>query len=368
MLSGKELILSTKEYAREDIRSSWFHTLTTLGLLIVSLVGTLYVPFLAGRIACSVFSGLLVIRFFIIYHDYQHHTILHNSKVAEVLMTIFGLYILAPASIWKRSHDYHHQHNSKLFSADIGSYPIVTKSQFKTMSRKERLMYLAIRHPLTILFGYITMFILGMCLRSFLSNPKKHMDSLLALLIHIGGSVLIWMGFGFEGWLLFVFIPFLIGESLGAYLFYAQHNFPGVVFKDKAGWTFEGAALESSSFLKTNPVMAWFTGNIGYHHIHHLNHRIPFYRLPETYRAIPELRTAKVTSLHPREILRCLRLKVWCVQTQAMVGIRGLLPRAGAFLNCANSSGGKPCTCLFQSPSAFPTRARPAGTPDTFPR
>ena len=124
--------------------------------------------------------------------------------------------------------------------------------------------------------------------------------------------------------LLSLIVPLFIGSAIGTYLFYAQHNFPGVVFKDKAGWTFEGAALESSSFLKTNPVMAWFTGNIGYHHIHHLNHRIPFYRLPETYRAIPELRTAKVTSLHPREILRCLRLKVWCVQTQAMVGTRGL--------------------------------------------
>jgi omega-6 fatty acid desaturase (delta-12 desaturase) len=70
--------------------------------------------------------------------------------------------------------------------------------------------------------------------------------------------------------------------------------------------------------------MAWFTGNIGYHHIHHLNHRIPFYRLPETYRAIPELRQAKTTSLHPRDIWRCLSLKVWCVESQRMVGVHGL--------------------------------------------
>ena len=92
----------------------------------------------------------------------------------------------------------------------------------------------------------------------------------------------------------------------------------------KAGWTFEKAALQSSSYLKTGPIMAWFSANIGYHHIHHLNHRIPFYRLPEVHREIPELRRVKTTTLHPLEILHCLRLKVWCVETQRMVGVHGL--------------------------------------------
>jgi omega-6 fatty acid desaturase (delta-12 desaturase) len=70
--------------------------------------------------------------------------------------------------------------------------------------------------------------------------------------------------------------------------------------------------------------MRWFTGNIGYHHIHHLNHRVPFYRLPELYRDIPELREAKTVTLSPLAIIRCLRLKVWDVQTQQMIGVRGL--------------------------------------------
>ena len=76
--------------------------------------------------------------------------------------------------------------------------------------------------------------------------------------------------------------------------------------------------------MKTSPVMAWFTGNIGYHHIHHLNHRVPFYRLPELYRDVPELQKAKTTTLRPMDIIRCLRLKVWDVETQTMVGVRGL--------------------------------------------
>jgi len=167
-------------------------------------------------------------------------------------------------------------------------------------------------------------FLVGMVLLPIIRSPRKHYDCLLALALHLALITTLLTVFGWFTLLLTLILPLFIASALGAYLFYAQHNFPTVVFKDRAGWTYEGAALESSSFLKTNPLMAWFTANIGYHHIHHLNHRIPFYRLPETYRAIPELRQAKTTSLHPREIFRCLRLKVWCVETQRMVGVRGL--------------------------------------------
>jgi acyl-lipid omega-6 desaturase (Delta-12 desaturase) len=94
-----------------------------------------------------------------------------------------------------------------------------------------------------------------------------------------------------------------------------------VSFNDAAGWTYEKAATQSSSFMKTGRIMGWFTANIGHHHIHHLNARIPFYRLPEVLRDIPELQMAKKTSLKPMEILRCLRLKVWDAESQRMVGL-----------------------------------------------
>src|SRR5438874_2063061 len=98
-------------------------------------------------------------------------------------MTAFGIYILSPSSIWKRSHDHHHNHNSKLFTASIGSFPIATKNKYLDMTAKQRFAYLAIRHPLTILLGYFSMFIYGMCIRSFVSNPRKHIDSLVALIL-----------------------------------------------------------------------------------------------------------------------------------------------------------------------------------------
>jgi omega-6 fatty acid desaturase (delta-12 desaturase) len=265
-----------------------------------------------------------MVRLFVIYHDQQHRAILPKSRPAAILMRFLGICLLCPNAVWRSSHDYHHSHNCKLRSASIGSFPIMTRDQYRQTPAGERFLYLFMRHPLTILFGYITVFLFGMVILPFFNSPRKNIDSIPSFLLHVAIAAWLTVHWGWPALVLTLVLPFLIASAIGAYLFYAQHNFPGVILKDKEGWTYEGAALESSSHLKTNPAMAWFTGNIGYHHIHHLNHRIPFYRLPEIYRALPDLRRARTTSLHPFEIFRCLRLKVWCVETQRMVGVRGL--------------------------------------------
>ncbi len=324
MQSDKTLHFRTKAFAKDNPLKSWWCILSSTVLLIAAAVGTLPAFPLAARFFFSPLLGLLLVRLFVIYHDQQHRAILPRSKPAEFFMRVFGIFVLCPSTIWRSSHDYHHAHNCKLRSANIGSYPVMTREQYQKSSTSDRFKYLLMRHPLTILFGYVVVFFLGMIIIPLINSPRKHYDSFLALLVHLALVLAVGIHFGWVALGLTVLLPFTIACALGSYLFYAQHNFPNVVFKDKAGWTYEGAALESSSYLQTNAVMAWFTGNIGYHHIHHLNHRIPFYRLPETYRAIPELRAAKTTSLNPMEIFRCLRLKVWCVETQRMVGVRGL--------------------------------------------
>jgi len=320
MLEGKELILATKPFAKEIKWKSWYHTVTTLLLLIGAVAGTFVLPFVWMKLISSVFAAMMLARFFIIFHDYQHHTILHRSKLANVIFTAFGIYMITPPSIWKRSHDHHHAHNSKLFSASIGSYPIMTRQKFEEASRKERFAYLASRHPLTMLFSYFTMFLYGMCLQSFLSCPRRHWDSAVILVLHITIASLIVINFGWLIYFLSFFLPFFLSHALGAYLFYAQHNFPGVVFRNNKEWNYAKAALESSSFMKLDPFMNWVTANIGYHHIHHLNAKIPFYRLPEVMNHFPELQGATVTTLRPRDIIACLKLKVWDPEQNRMIG------------------------------------------------
>jgi omega-6 fatty acid desaturase (delta-12 desaturase) len=158
-----------------------------------------------------------------------------------------------------------------------------------------------------------------MCIYPFFSDPKDHKDSGIAIIIHFLVYAAVGFIFGLSGMFYLILLPFFIACGVGSYLFYAQHNFPTVMFKENSGWTYEGAALESSSFCKMNPIMHYFTGNIGYHHIHHLNSKIPFYRLPEVYSKMPELQQPKTTSLNPMEVFRCLKLKIWDSDQQKLV-------------------------------------------------
>ena len=320
--TGSDLILATKPFANDSTARSWWVILSTAVLLAAALAGTIWNFHFAGRAICSVLAGLLSLRLFVIYHDQQHHAILPNSRLAAGLMRIFGILALSPGSIWRSSHNHHHSHNSKLRGSHIGSFPIMTKAQFLSSPASVRFRYLFMRHPLTILFGYVFAFLYGMCIAPFLAEPKKHYDGLIALIVHAGiGTVLVYF-WGWRALILTQTVPHFIAYAIGTYLFYAQHNFPDVSFADKTGWTYHRAALESSSFMKTGRIMGYFSANIGYHHIHHLNARIPFYRLPQAFLEIPELRMPKVTSLHPADILRCLRLKVWDVDAQRMVSLR----------------------------------------------
>jgi omega-6 fatty acid desaturase (delta-12 desaturase) len=321
MRTGKELLLATKPYAVEFRARSWAYLISTGALSAAAMAGTLWNHHPAVQIASSFLAGLFLLRFFVIYHDQQHEAILPGSRVAEGLMRVFGILILSPSSVWRSSHNHHHNHNSKLRGSHIGSFPIMTKAQYLKAPRGTRFEYLFMRHPLTILFGYVFVFLYGMCLYPAVTRLREHYECLIAVVVHLLLGLAITWFLGWHALLLTLVIPHFVASAIGSYLFYAQHNFPGVTFNDKATWSYDKAALESSSFMKTGPIMAWFTANIGYHHIHHLNARIPFYRLPEVSAAIPELQNPRTTSLHPMEIVRCLRLKVWDAEAGRMAGL-----------------------------------------------
>ena len=319
MRPGKELIQISKKFASEDRRRSWLEIIATVLLSMVCFAITLLGFPLPVTIAASLICALLYVRMFVIYHDYQHRAILQNSTAASILMQAIGIYLLAPQAIWRRTHEHHHNNNSKLTMTGIGSYPTISKTRYLSLRKREKFIYLINRHPLTILLGYLTLFIYWLNLKSFFQSPTKHLDSLLALVIHGAAAFAIWNYLGFGIFILSWFVPFLIAFGMGSYLFYCQHNFPTAKFRENHDWTYVNAAINSTSFMKMNPIMQWFTGNIGYHHVHHVNSRIPFYRLIEAYNNMPELQRAPTTSWNLLEIVRCLRLKVWDPDQDKMI-------------------------------------------------
>lgn len=323
MRTGKEILFASKEFTGEIRSKSWSELIITLVLAGVFFTATLldYLPILV-RITTCIICGLLYVRMFVIYHDYQHRAILQNSFIASGIMKAVGVFLLAPETIWKRSHEHHHNNNSKLTIAGIGSYPTICKARYLKLTKNEKLMYLINRHPLTVIFGYFTLFIYWLNLKSFVQSPGRHLDSLLALVVHATAGAAVWYYFGGITFFICWFVPFFIAFGTGSYLFYAQHNFPGAKFSENHDWTYVNAALCSTSYMPMNPVMQWFTANIGYHHVHHVNSRIPFYRLKEALHSMPELQNAPTTSLNPLEMVRCFKLKLWDADKEKMITLK----------------------------------------------
>ena len=317
--TGNALLQATKPFVKEDRAKTWRELTLICSLVVASLVGIVALPWWEAKLALGTLLGLFHVRMFIFFHDYCHGAILRKSRAGQVVMSIIGFYMITVTSVWKETHNYHHKNNAKMVGSAIGSYPIVTARMWRHMSKKQRFAYRFVRHPLNIVFGYFTIFCIGMAMSPFRRQPKKHWGGPIALVIHFGTIALLWQFFGWQTAILGYMWAHFFGLALGGYLFYVQHNFPDIQLRSRRKWDYTFAALNSSSMFDMSPVMHWFTGNIGYHHIHHLNHRIPFYRLPEAMAAVPELQSPGRTSWHPKDVAAALRLGVWDEKKQKMV-------------------------------------------------
>jgi omega-6 fatty acid desaturase (delta-12 desaturase) len=276
------------------------------------------------RLAASVLAGLLTVRGFIVYHDVLHGALFRGhrawARLGRAFFSAYGVLVLTPPTVWRATHNYHHAHTAKLVGSHVGSYMMLTPALYARATPAQRWMYRLTRHPLNMLLGYLTIFGVGMCARPFVRAPRKHWDGALALVVHAALLAALVRGAGWGTAALVLVLPLAVACASGAYLFYAQHNFPGIEVQPRETWSYTRAALESSSFMRLGPVMNYFTGNIGYHHVHHLNPSIPFYRLPDAMAGVPELRSPRETTLRPRDVLACLRLKLWDPDRHEMVG------------------------------------------------
>ena len=315
----RELLHATRPFAVESRALSWRYTLTTLASLIAALTAAACVEVWPLRVCLSVLAAGFMVRAFILYHDFMHGSILRDSPAASVLFHIYAAFALTPTRSWNYSHNYHHAHAGQVCADSIGAFPIMTTAMWRKASRLERASYRVSRHPLTILFGYLTVFAFSICLQPLLQNPKRHWDSALALGAHAGLIGALWVWGGFDNAFFAMLLPMSVASVLGSYLFFAQHSFKKMHVVSGENWTYGNAALRSSSYLRLNRLMQWITGNIGFHHVHHLNVGIPFYRLPEAMRAIPALQHPTTLSLGPRDIFDCFKSSLWDEDLNRMV-------------------------------------------------
>ncbi|RKH11289.1 fatty acid desaturase [Corallococcus sp. CA053C] len=325
-LSSKDLIARTRPFATQDGARSGLALLSTYAALAGAVALAVAAPWWPLRIVGGFIEALVLIRAFILFHDAMHGALLPKSRWAKALFQVQGILTLTPARIWNDTHNHHHANTARIAADSAGTFATWTTEQWRKASGWQRLGYMVERHPVTLLFGYVTAFLISLCLVPFVKNPKRYWTSGLALGLHLVLSAAVWHFFGLAVYLCAFVGPLFVAYALGTYLFYAQHNFDDVAILPEGAWTHADAALEASSYLRCGPVMAWFTGNIGYHHVHHLNPRIPFYRLPEAMAAIPELQGPHVTSLTLKDVVACLRLNLWDPALGRMVRYRDAVP------------------------------------------
>lgn len=318
----RELQKATRPFAKDTPSRSWWYLGSTYALLLSGLATAAVAPWWPVRLAASIFGTMMLVRTFILYHDFIHGSILPGSRLARAIFYTYGVINLTPPRSWRDSHNFHHANVGRLEESNVGAFPLMTTEMWRNSSRFERFAYRVTRHPITLLCAYFTVFFLNVTLLPLLRRPSRYWDSALALVAH--GTVLaaLWLTGGLDAAFFAFLLPMTLAGALGGYLFYAQHSFPGMRILPESEWTAYRASLASSSYLRLSPVGHWFSGNIGYHHVHHLNSLIPFYELPRAMAEIPELQSPIVTSLTPRDIVACFRANLWDEATGRMVGYR----------------------------------------------
>jgi acyl-lipid omega-6 desaturase (Delta-12 desaturase) len=268
-------------------------------------------------------AGFLV-RLFMIQHDCSHGAFFRTRLLNDWVGRVIGVLTLTPHDLWRRTHAAHHAGIGNLAHRGIGDVQTKTVREYLEGNRWQRLAYRLYRHP-TFLFGIgpACLFILQHRLPVGLMRGGgwqpwiSTMGTNLAI-VAIAGMLMWTIG---VGTFLLIQLPIaLVAASIGVWLFYVQHQFEHTYWEPDADWSHPEASLHGSSHYVLPGVLRWFTANIGVHHVHHLNSRIPFYRLPEVLRNHPEF--SEVGRLTLMESLRCARLTLWDESRRRLVSFR----------------------------------------------
>lgn len=265
----------------------------------------------------------LVTRLFIFQHDCGHGSFFPSRRWNHVVGFVLGVVTFTPYQYWRRTHSIHHATSGNLDRRDLGDVETLTVAEYHSRGFWGRLGYRLYRN-LFVLLVVAPTFQFGLKHRFPYDIPfswKKEWRSVWLTNAALAGVVVLFhFTLGLEALLLVHGPIFLVTGALGVWLFYVQHQFEDTYWENQPEWDFHRAGIEGSSFLDLPPLLHWFTGNIGYHHIHHLSSRIPNYSLPRCMREVPELQ--KVTRLKTLETLRCARLKLWDETQKKLVGFR----------------------------------------------
>lgn len=271
----------------------------------------------------AVIAGGLQVRIFIIFHDCGHGSFFRSARANGFWGFVCGMMTFTPYQRWRWEHNRHHARSSNLDHRGIGDIWTMTVQEYLEAPRWIRFKYRLVRNPLFLfLIGPIYLMVIKERLPNRLGKRREKRSVAwmnLAVLACVIGMSLV---FGLAQYATIQLLVLLISGSVGIWLFYVQHQFEDAYWAQGETWTYTAAALEGSSYYKLPSVLQWFTGNIGFHHIHHLSPKVPNYNLQRCHESSPLF--SQVQGMTLLASLRTLSLRLWDESTRKLVGFRHL--------------------------------------------
>jgi omega-6 fatty acid desaturase (delta-12 desaturase) len=277
----------------------------------------------------AIVSAAFLVRIFIIFHDCTHGSYFRSRRANDVVGFIAGVLTFTPYQHWRWEHAVHHGSAGDLDRRGTGDIWTMTVQEYLSASPRRRLAYRLARNPLVLfVLAPLAVFVIKQRFASPKADKRRRRSVLWLNLALLGTATLLSWIFGIAPYLLIQSIVMTIAGAVGLWLFYVQHQFEGVYWERSDNWDYTSAALRGSSYYKLPKVLQWLSGNIGFHHIHHLSPRIPNYNLQRCHESDPLFQ--EVTHVTLTSSLRSVRFRLWDEQGRKLVGYAHLRRIAAA--------------------------------------
>jgi omega-6 fatty acid desaturase (delta-12 desaturase) len=317
-LAWKEIVA---KYQEPDLPRSIWQLVNTL----VPDVGLWYLMYLSLSVSywlvipLAVLAAGFLVRIFIIHHDCGHGSYFKSRKANDILGFITGVITWTPYYLWRWEHAIHHAGSGDLDRRGTGDVWTLTVQEYLEASRWKKFSYRLARNPV-VLFVIAPLFLFTIKHRfpNTKASRRERFSVYWTNLAILGVAAVLSRVFGWEAYLVIQLTIIAVAGSAGVWLFYVQHQFDGVYWERSDDWDYATAALQGSSFYKLPKVLQWFSGNIGYHHIHHLSSRIPNYNLERCHKAEPLFQTVKPVTLFSS--FKSFTFRLWDEQRRKLVG------------------------------------------------
>ena len=267
-------------------------------------------------------TGLLV-RIFIIFHDCGHGSFFKSRLANDICGFVCGVLLFTPYYHWRWEHSLHHSTSGDLDRRGVGDIWTLTVQEYLEATRWKRFAYRLARNPIVLfIIAPLFIFIISQRFASRVANRRERQSVWWMNFAVVVMVVSLCSVFGTGSYFLIQLTITATAGTLGIWLFYIQHQFEDVYWERAEDWEYISAALRGSSYYKLPKVLQWFSGNIGFHHVHHLSPRIPNYNLERCHKSDPVFQN--VTPVTLLSSLKSLSLHLWDESAKKLVGFRHL--------------------------------------------